>query len=234
MRTYPVLYSYRRCPYAMRARMGIFLAGIQVEQREIVFWDKPAEMLQASPKGTVPVLVLPCGEVIDESRDILQWALAQSGSLLLPQETEAQARMQRWIDENDGQFKYWLDRYKYAEDYPEQPVASYREEGERFLQKLNRQLERHPYLLGDAMSMADIAIFPFVRQFANVDKTWFTQAGYSALKRWLDSHLNSSYFKAVMKNRPVWQSGHHPLWLDEPELDTRDQFTAKATAKVQG
>lgn len=230
MRTYPVLYSYRRCPYAMRARMGLFLAGIQVEQREIVFWDKPAEMLLTSPKGTVPVLVLPDGEVIDESRDILRWALEQTNSSLLPQEEEVLAQMQQWIDENDEQFKYWLDRYKYAGDYPEQSQAAYREEGERFLQKLNEQFEQACYVLGDSLSMADIAIFPFVRQFANVDKAWFAQADYPALKRWLDGHLNSHYFKAVMKNRPVWQPDHRPLWLDEPELETRDQFVAKATA----
>lgn len=226
--THPVLYSYRRCPYAMRARLGILFSGRQVEQREIVFWDKPKPMLQASPKGTVPVLVLPEGEVIDESRDILQWALKESGSALWPESLDRQERMNTWIDENDGEFKPLLDGYKYPQDFPERSQQAWRDLGSVFLARLEAQLQSHPYLLGAEISMADIALFPFIRQFAHVDRAWFEQVDYPALKRWLNRHLQSDYFSAVMKNRPVWQDGHVPLWVDEPEMRTRDQFRAKA------
>ncbi|MDG6774814.1 glutathione S-transferase [Thiomicrorhabdus sp. ZW0627] len=229
MENHPVLYSYRRCPYAMRARMGIYLSGMPVEQREIVFWDKPADMLEASPKGTVPVLVLENGDVIDESRDILQWALQQKGdSILLPEQPDLLERMNAWIDENDGKFKMALDHYKYADRYPEYPQEHYRRQGEAFLAKLEQTLLTQPYLLGAHLSMADLAIFPFIRQFANVDKLWFAESGYKALRQWLENHLSQDYFLGVMKNRPVWESGHSPLWVDEPELQRRDEFTDKA------
>ncbi len=228
MENHPVLYSYRRCPYAMRARMGIYLSGFQVEQREIVFWDKPEPMLQASPKGTVPVLILPDGEVIDESRDILVWALTQAGSTLLPEQSALRAQMEAWIDRNDNEFKPWLDRYKYADRFPEQSQLFYRQQGELFLAAIEQALSAQPFLLGSKLTVADLALFPFIRQFVNVDKAWFESADYPQLKRWLQQHLDSDYFQAVMKNRPVWQAGHTPLWVDEPTFKTKDQFTKKA------
>jgi len=209
--------------------MAIYLAGIQVEQREIVFWDKPAEMLKASPKATVPVLVLADGQVIDESRDIMFWAASNSEQntvIWIPDGSLAE--IEQWIEINDTEFKYWLDRYKYADRFPEQSQTYYREKGERFLQSLEQQLLSAPFMFGDEMSLVDLAIFPFIRQFVNVDKTWFATAEYPRLKQWLNFFLEAEFFKAVMKNRPVWEPEHKPLWIDEPQLKTRDQFRERA------
>lgn len=236
---HPVLYSYRRCPYAMRARMAIMASAVRVEQREIVFWNKPAEMLSASPKGTVPVLILPDGQVIDESRDIMFWALSQSDQLnWLPSQREADfSEMNALIDICDNEFKTHLDHYKYAENFPEASPEVYRLRGEEFLQTLeqllaqSRSVSKLLALNGQDISMTDIALFPFVRQFAHVDKQWFEQSAYCNLNNWLNQHLNAGYFRSIMKNRPVWQAGHSPLWVSEPDLATRDQFLAKAMAR---
>ena len=230
---YPVLYSYRRCPYAMRARLSIYFSGRAVEQREIVFWDKPLSMLQASPKGTVPVLILENGLVVEESWEIMQWALAEHR--LYPQF----ASIENWIVACDEQFKKHLDDYKYPElcqaSYPditpEQGHKKAQQGGEVFIKKLEAQLSQTTFLLGDDLSIADLSTFPFVRQFAYVDKTWWKSAPYPAVQVWLEKHLQSDYFAAVMKNRPVWQAGHLPIWVDEPELQRKDQFRAKAEGK---
>jgi len=167
----PILYSYRRCPYAMRARMALHYAQVQVEIREISFGNKPKHMLEVSPKGTVPVLVLTDGQVIDESLDVMRWALAQRDSedWLLQKNPELQANAFALIAENDGAFKQALDHYKYAVRFPENPPEFYRTQGEAFLQKLELSLDQNHYLLGQHQSIADIAIFPFIRQFSSVD-----------------------------------------------------------------
>ncbi|BBP46812.1 glutathione S-transferase [Thiosulfatimonas sediminis] len=231
---FPILYSYRRCPYAMRARLAIWFAQRQVEQREIVFWDKPESMLQVSPKATVPVLVLPDGEVIEESWEIMQWALMDDA--LFPQD----ARIADWIAVCDGDFKMHLDAYKYPElcqqSYPDlmsgQCHEKARQGGEVFLQKLENQLQQSAYLLGNQLSIVDLALFPFVRQFSHVDKAWWNSADYPAVQAWLAMHLASEYFAAVMKNRPVWQVGHQPILVNEPELQRKDQFRAKVEGKA--
>ncbi len=236
MVNHPVLYSYRRCPYAMRARMAIMASGIQVEQREIVFWDKPIEMLSASPKGTVPVLILPDGQVIDESRDIMLWALSQNDGLnWLPlKQDQGFSEMMALIYICDNEFKMHLDHYKYAERFPEESPEVYRSRGGVFLQILedllaySNSVNNLLALNGQQVSFADIAIFPFIRQFAHVDKQWFEQSVYTHLNKWLTQHLEVEYFTEVMKNRPVWQVFNTPLWVYEPELQTRDQFLAKA------
>ncbi|MDX1320322.1 MAG: glutathione S-transferase N-terminal domain-containing protein, partial [Oceanospirillum sp.] len=134
MNSLPRLYSFRRCPYAMRARLGLLFAGLQVELREIVLKNKPAPMLAISPKGTVPVLELPDGRVIEESREILEWALAQQDPAgLLDVDLQLAAGL---LDQNDGDFKHWLDRYKYADRHPEMSQLEYRQKGEEFLQVL--------------------------------------------------------------------------------------------------
>lgn len=228
MSSYPVLYSYRRCPYAMRARMGIYLAGIQVEQREIVFWDKPQEMLLASPKGTVPVLLTNSGQVIDESRDILNWALSTAGLEQRYCPAEYVGEINQWIDRNDNEFKHWLDRFKYADRYPEESITYYRQAGEAFLSLLEQALHGQFYLVNDDLTAADIAVFPFVRQFINVDKVWWESAGYPNIKSWFSNIVSSEFFMQIMKNRPVWEPVHKPLWVIEEELDTKDQFRHKA------
>lgn len=190
-----LLYSFRRCPYAMRARLALRYSGVCVRIIEVSLKAKPAEMLALSPKGTVPVLSVN-GEVIDESLAIMQWALAQHD----PDNWRLQGdpSVLALIDENDQGFKYHLDRYKYAERYPEHPMEHYRAEGEVFLQKLEGLLADRAYLLAHHPSLADMALAPFVRQFAHVDRDWFARAPYPRLQRWLEAFLQSPLFIGVM------------------------------------
>jgi glutathione S-transferase len=198
----PILYSYRRCPYAMRARMAIKYANVSVDIRDIELKEKPAEMLLASRKGTVPVLVLQDGEVLEQSLDIMYWALQQrdiDGWL-----TADKPLTQRLISENDGSFKQALDKYKYAIRFPEQSVEFYRAQAEVFLQKLERLLAQSAFLLGDKVSLADIALFPFIRQFSGVDPVWFEAAAYLKLKAWLKQLVDSDLFVDIMQKRPTY------------------------------
>lgn len=201
----PVLYSFRRCPYAMRARLGILFAGQAVALREIVLRNKPAHMLEISPKGTVPVLQLANGEVIEESREILAWALTQQDPQGLLNTDLAQVAA--LIDENDGEFKHWLDRYKYADRHPEKSQLEYRQQGEAFLQTLEALLAKNDYLLGANISKADIAIVPFVRQFAHVDRDAFYSLPYPNVQRWLRHWLEHPVFVRMMKKYTPWEEG---------------------------
>lgn len=198
------LYSFRRCPYAMRARLGILFAKLQVELREIILKNKPPQMLAISPKGTVPVLQLLGGEVIEESREIMLWALAQDDPQgLLDAEVIHQANA--LIDKNDNEFKHWLDRYKYADRYPEMTQEEYRQRGEVFLQVLEKQLAKNHYLMGERISIADIGIMPFVRQFAHVDREVFYSLPYPNLQRWLQHWLAHPVFIQAMTKYKLWQ-----------------------------
>ena len=190
------LYSFRRCPYAMRARMALRYSGVPVEIVEVSLKAKPAQMLAISPKGTVPVLDAD-GQVIDESLEIMRWALAQHDpdDWLLG----GDSRIAELIEANDRVFKIHLNRYKYAERYPEQPMEVYRAEGALFLQKLDELLEGRDYLLANHPSLADIALLPFVRQFAHVDRDWFAQTPYVRLQAWLQRFLESELFTGIMK-----------------------------------
>jgi glutathione S-transferase len=203
----PILYSFRRCPYAMRARMGVLLAGRSCELREVVLRDKPAEMLEVSAKATVPVLVLSDGKVIDESLDIMLWALANNDAAdVLPSGEKAKAVF-ALIEKNDGPFKHHLDRYKYENRFEEAPPGFHRNQGATFLWKLNERLEKTAFLFGEKLSLADVAIFPFIRQFANTDRKWFDNQKFSALQRWLEGHLESDLFAAIMHKYPAWKPG---------------------------
>ncbi len=196
----PILYSFRRCPYAIRARMAIYYSGLTVEIREIVLRDKPVSMLEFSPKGTVPVLVLPSGEVIDESRDVINWALSQYDPDLWKIDDPGGL-----IEENDSDFKQWLDRYKYADRYPDLPAEVYRDHCEFFLKKLEMKLMDQAFLMSDRMTETDVAIFPFIRQLAFVDKAWFDQAAYPHLQKWLTCFLESDLFRNVMIKYLPWK-----------------------------
>ena len=201
-----LLYSFRRCPYAMRARLGILFAELQVELREIVLRNKPAQMLAISPKGTVPVLQLVDGTVIEESREIMLWALMQHDPHgLLDAEVLPQASA--LIEQNDHEFKPWLDRYKYADRHPEMTQLEYRQRGEVFLQELEELLTDKLFLLGDKASVADIGIMPFVRQFAHVDREVFYRLPYPNLQRWLDHWLQHPFFVQAMLKFQPWQKG---------------------------
>ncbi|MVV49281.1 glutathione S-transferase [Pseudomonas sp. PB120] len=194
------LYSFRRCPYAMRARMALRYSAVAVDIVEVSLKAKPPEMLALSGKGTVPVLNAD-GQVIDESLDIMRWALAQNDpqDWLLKDDPAGQAHITALIDENDQIFKVHLNRYKYAERYPEQPMTVYRAEGEVFLRKLDELLEGREYLLAEHPSLADVALMPFVRQFAHVDREWFGQSPYVRLQAWLQRFLDSDLFIGVMR-----------------------------------
>ncbi|SUD91332.1 glutathione S-transferase [Psychrobacter phenylpyruvicus] len=203
---FAILYSFRRCPYAMRARLGLLFSGMTVELREVVLKNKPPQMLAISPKGTVPVLQLTDGTVIDESRDIMLWALEQKDLHNLLDEA-VQVEADALIDQNDNEFKYWLDRYKYADRHPEMTQEEYRQRGEVYLRQLEKQLEKHTYLLGDKVTVADIGIMPFVRQFAHVDREVFYNLPYPNLQRWLQHWLNHPFFLQVMTKFKPWAEG---------------------------
>lgn len=201
--TLPILYSFRRCPYAMRARLALDVAGIELEHREVLLKNKPPEMLEASPKGTVPVLVLPNGRVIDESLDVMVWALGENDPENWLAQLDAALAL---IEINDGPFKHALDRYKYPNRYEHVDPAEQREAGLAILLELEQRLARQEQLCGDTPGIADAAIFPFVRQFAHTDRDWFATPPLPSLRRWLERHLESERFNRVMHKHALWQT----------------------------
>ncbi|WP_010184966.1 glutathione S-transferase [Sphingomonas sp. PAMC 26605] len=200
-----LLYSFRRCPYAMRARLALLASGAPFELREIVLRDKPAAMLAASPKGTVPVLQLDDGRVIDESLDIMLWALGRNDP-------------ERWlagydaalVETFDTRFKHHLDRYKYAERYAADPIA-HRDAGLALLVQLDARLSDNAHLCGAQRGLSDIAIFPFVRQFAAVDPGWFAALPIVRVQHWLARHVASPLFEQAMLRLPPWAPGDPPF-----------------------
>lgn len=200
--THPILYTFRRCPYAIRARMALAYAEIGTQQIEVNLKNKPEDMLKASAKGTVPVLILENGTVIDESLDIMNWALSQSDP-------------DSWIDSalkrngdalifaNDFLFKPVLDGYKYSQHQDEALFNTYREKAKLYLNQLNDLLTKNHYLLGDRIQLADIAIFPFIRQFYKVDVEWFEASDYKKVYLWLHSFLDSNLFIKIMQKQTM-------------------------------
>jgi glutathione S-transferase len=202
--THPILYSFRRCPYAIRARLAILVSALVVELREVKLANKPGEMIAASPKATVPVMVLQCGRVIDESVEIMDFALAQNDP-------------QRWLEPVtpkamemvslvDGAFKHHLDRYKYPDRYDGDHL-SHRTAGFDILAKFDAIVSRQAFLAGERFSFIDAAIFPFVRQYAAVDVQWFADQPIGALQSWLKTLENSQLFGSAMVSLPVWKAG---------------------------
>lgn len=205
MTALPVLYSFRRCPYAMRARLAIAISGFTCELREVKLAAKPAAMLAASPKGTVPVLVLPDGTVIEQSLDVMHHVLARNDPEgWLTRDDPA------LIARNDGAFKHDLDRYKYPERHGSDAIA-HRANGVAFLQDLETRLAAHGQLCGPNRGLADMAIIPFVRQFASVDAAWFTSLDVPHVQRWLTTHVESSLFATIMPKFAPWSQ-------DDPAL----------------
>ncbi|MBU3581494.1 glutathione S-transferase [Polynucleobacter sp. AP-Capit-er-40B-B4] len=198
-----ILYSYRRCPYAMRARMALKYASIKLEHREIELRNKPQSMLLASPKGTVPVLCM--GDtVLDQSVDIMRWAIDQSDPAGWGDVDDTLA--QTWVEKNDGPFKVLLDQYKYPNRFPELNQEVVLEEAlQLMLLPMEQSLQATQYLLGAQMSWVDIAIFPFIRQFSMVDPRRFESLPINAVKQWLSLHLESELFNSVMQKHPVWR-----------------------------
>ena len=212
----PILYSFRRCPYAMRARMAITYADLKVELREIELKNKPSTMLDLSPKGTVPILLLPDGQVIEESLNIMSWALTKNDPedwrqiKAVVNQKKSATNMSALIAFNDGEFKYWLDRYKYADRHPECTPEYYRTQALLFLSQLEQLLSQNDFLLGNAISLADVAIMPFIRQFASVDPNWFEQTNYPLLQQWLKAFLDSNLFSRIMQKYKPWQAQDTP------------------------
>jgi len=214
----PILYSFRRCPYAMRARLALTYSRIDVELREVVLRNKPVEMTQISPKATVPVLQLD-QQIIDESIDIMRWAIAQHDPAdwaAKSQGDTTQKALNQLIEENDFAFKPLLDRYKYFERYPEHSQLEYRAQALLFIDKLEYQLQQSQWLFGSTPTLADMAILPFIRQFAHVDKDWFFQAPYPSIQQWLNRYLNSTQYSVIMKKYAPWQASSTPIIFPEP------------------
>ena len=212
---YPVLYSFRRCPYAMRARLALAVSGQTCRLREVVLRDKPSQMLEISPKATVPVLQLEDGTVLEESRDIMDWALGRSD----PENWLAGdvTAMRALVDECDGPFKQTLDRYKYPNRYDLPDGLEYRAKGLVFLEKLNTLLDGKPNLFGE-ISYADAAIFPFIRQFANTDRAWFDGLDLPNLQRWLATHLEGPLFASIMPKYAQWRAGDEEPLFPSPVI----------------
>ena len=204
----PILYSFRRCPYAMRARTALVYAGIQCEIREISLRDKPSAMLELSPKGTVPVLQLPNGTVLEESLDIVDWACTQDmGDDFYIGSAEEQEDMRSLIQKNDTEFIRYSHRYKYASRFPEEKLEDNRSQAEAFVAELEQRLQANIFLFADKPSIADIAVFPFIRQFSMVDEDWFYAQPYPKLQAWLDGFKSSDVFATVMMKYDIWAEG---------------------------
>ena len=205
----PILYNFRRCPYAIRARLALVHAKVNVEIREVVLRNKPKEFLATSPSGTVPSLKL-TNTVLDESLDIMKWALIQNDPIDL---MDMPGYGFDLISECDGNFKKALDRTKYPNKFPDtDPIAS-RDTAALFLHKLEKILS--PNLFGTRLSIADLAILPFVRQFAHIDQDWFYDQDWINLIKWVDNFKQSSVFISIMTKLAPWQRGDQPIMFSD-------------------
>jgi glutathione S-transferase len=213
----PVLYSFRRCPYAIRARYVIAILGVYVSLREVILKSKPEALLSLGGRSSVPQLIDVDGSRYSESLDIIFWAISRAvdnplKDSLWASQVKTQHNIKAWIKYNDHFFKYWLDRYKYADRHPEFSERYYRNKGEVFLRRLDARLATKAFLFGNTVSIADIAVFPFVRQFAAVDQAWFDQSEYINVKTWLAGFLESEVFKAiVMSKYATWEPGQKEI-----------------------
>lgn len=244
--TLPILYSFRRCPYAMRARLALMHCGAQCELREVVLKDKPAQLLQVSSKGTVPVLLLPSKDplsseptsddseshtdtdkcrVIDESIDIMRWALTENPARDKTHtqewqitETLTNDAINALIDQNDGEFKAQLDKYKYSDHHPEHSQAYYLDQALPFLETLENLLSHSTYLTGEQFRFIDAAILPFIRQFSMVDSKTFKALPLPNLQHWLSEGLISDLFLSVMHKHPPWKANSEeaPIMFGKP------------------
>lgn len=211
-----ILYSFRRCPYAIRARLAILTSGINVEIREVTLNDKPPALLRISSKATVPVLITADERIIDESIDIMNWALNQSDpEKWLPSDTKEEQLTSELTYVNDQTFKYFLDRYKYSDRYPENSELYYRQQAELTLINLEYNLTQNIYLVSNRLTMVDVALLPFIRQFAFVNKAWFDVAPYPKIQAWLEKFITSELFNSSMVKLAPWQQGDEVIYFPE-------------------
>lgn len=213
----PILYSFRRCPYAMRARMALSVSKQVYELREVLLRDKPPELIAISSKATVPVLDVPYLGVIEQSLDIMLWALNKNDPCgwLTPEDGNLEDMLQL-IKINDGDFKYNLDRYKYPNRFSNLDDKKFRSEGEKFIAELDKLLETNNYLFGKKPALADYAIGPFVRQFVNTDKEWFDSLPYVSFKKWFYQFSESEIFLGIMKKYNIWNKNEDPIYISIP------------------
>ena len=202
----PLFYSLRNCPYAMRARMAIYASGQSVQLRELCLDSKPTDFLMASPKATVPVLVLPNGKVIEQSLEIMCWTfnVNDSDNYLISDNRDKQQQMLRFIELFDREFISSLESYRSAKRYHDENLLECRKACERYLQQLEQRLQYHRYLFSDNPCVADLAIIPFIRQLARVERQWYLNSPYPQLRNWLNGYLQSRMFSKVMTKYPVW------------------------------
>ncbi len=212
---YPILYTFRRCPYAMRARFAIRSSKIMVEVREIKLKEKPSEFLKSSPKGTVPVLITKSGDVLEESLDIINWAL----NINDPHKWLADGKLEKkeitnLLDDFEMKFKINLDKYKYPNRFSGVDQYLYRDKNLCFLEKLNSYLKNNKSLNSEHLTLLDYAIFPFVRQFRNVDKDWFDKLNFSLLNNWINHIIDSEEFSSIMKKYKKWEPDDVPIYTN--------------------
>ena len=205
----PILYNFRRCPYAIRTRLALLHAKVNVEIREVVLRNKPKEFLATSPSGTVPSLKL-TNTVLDESLDIMKWALSQNDPIDLMVMPDYGFDL---ISECDGNFKKALDRTKYPNKFPDKDPMESRDTAALFLYKLEKILS--PNLFGTNISMADLALLPFVRQFAHIDENWFYDQDWINLIKWVDNFKQSSEFNKIMTKSAPWKVGDTPVMFSD-------------------
>ena len=210
---YPILYTFRRCPYAMRARFAIRSSQIIVEVREIKLQEKPSEFLKLSPKGTVPVLITNSGEVLEESLDIINWALNKND----PDKWLAKGKLEshkiaKLLDDLENKFKPNLDKYKYPNRFSGVDQFLYRDKNLCFLEKLNFYLKKNTSLNCEHLTLLDYAIFPFIRQFRNVDQEWFNKLNFGFLNNWINQIIDSEDFSSIMKKFKKWEPNDVPTY----------------------
>ena len=215
----PILYTFRRCPYAIRARMTLVYAGIDFEVREVLLRDKPASLVAVSPKGTVPVMCID-SVVLEESLDIVNWALDQRDpDGWRNSDPSVMNQMAELVEACERDFKPRLDRYKYWDRHHDVSQEEHRRAAEEFIAVLEQQLSEQPgttdrFLFGDRLSWADVAVFPFVRQFAYVDRSWFDASAYCRVRDWLDALLESDLFRSIMQKHAPWREGEAGVVVD--------------------
>ncbi|MBE9568679.1 MAG: glutathione S-transferase [Proteobacteria bacterium] len=210
----PILYSFRRCPYCMRAHMALKQSETKIELREVKLSDLPTALSTISESATVPVLHLTDDTVMEESWDIVKWALLQSDpDNWLGHNNKYLLDAEILIETNDFSFKQDLDHYKYADRHPEHSEEYYREQCEEFIEELEAMLEQHEHLLAEELTLADIGVFPFVRQFSLVDKDWFDQSPYPHVRHWLQTLISSELFQHVFQKHKIWQEGDAAIYI---------------------
>jgi glutathione S-transferase len=214
-RKYPILYTFRRCPYAMRARLAIKASGVIVEIREVKLKNKPEELLNISPKATVPVLYISSKKIIEESLDIMKWALEINDPLkLLKQEKLNRIEVHNTLNKLENDFKQNLDRYKYSSRFDQPNPELYRDKNLKILNEFNNLLQHNKGIYSSHLSLLDYAIFPFIRQFRNVNSVWFDSLELKFLKSWLYELIDSDEFSSIMKKNLIWAPNQKPIYTN--------------------